>query len=71
MTKSKTTKLIREGQYLAEVDVEQLEDETGWSPYLTLEGVEKLDAVRVALRTGDLAAASKLGKVYRVEAVAA
>ena len=71
MNKSVTIKLIREGRYLAEVEVELLEDETGWSPYLTLEGVEKLDAVRLALRADNIAAASKLAKVYEVKAVAA
>ena len=71
MTRSQTVKLIREGRYLAEVEVEQLEDETGWSPYLTLEDVEKLDAVRLALRAGDIAAASRQAKVYELMPVGA
>ena len=71
MTRSQTVKLIREGRYLAEVEVEQLEDETGWSPYLTLEDVEKLDAVRLALRAGNIAAASRQAKVYELTPVGA
>jgi hypothetical protein len=71
MNKSQTVKLIREGRYLAEVEVDVLEDETGWSPYLTLEGVEKLDAVRLALKAGDIPTASRLAKVFKLEAVAA
>jgi hypothetical protein len=35
--------LIREGKYLAEVPVELIEDETGWSPYLSLEDARKLE----------------------------
>jgi hypothetical protein len=71
MMRSQTVKLIREGRYLAEVEVEQLEDETDWSPYLTLEGVEKLDAVRLALRAGDVDAAARQAKVYELKPVGA
>lgn len=46
---------IHEGKYAAEVPVELIEDETAWSPYLSPEDVRKLDAVRLALRRGDLA----------------
>ena len=52
----KTIKLIHEGKYAAEVPVELIDDETGWSPYLSLEDARKLDAVRRALRDGDVAA---------------
>ncbi len=71
MNKSQIVKLIREGKYLAEVEVELLEDESAWSPYLTLEGVEKLDAVRLALRAGDIEAAKRQAKVYQVTLVGA
>ena len=57
-------RLIREGDYLAEVWVELLEVEGEWSPYLSVEDAYKLDDVRAALREGNLAAAAKLGKVY-------
>ena len=62
----KITKLVREGKYAAEVPVELIEDETGWSPYLSLEDVEKLDAVRDALEKGDLATAAKYGRIYEL-----
>jgi hypothetical protein len=29
----KTVKLVREGKYAAEVEVDLIEDEGGWSPY--------------------------------------
>ena len=46
------TKLVHEGQYVAEVDVELLDTGEGWSPYLSLEDAYKLDDVRDALRRG-------------------
>jgi hypothetical protein len=67
----KTTKLIHEGKYAAEVPVELVEDDTAWSPYLTPEDVRKLDAVRLALRRGDLAEASKHGRVFELRPVEA
>ena len=48
------TMLIHEGQYVAEVEVSLIETDEGWSPYLSLEGTQKLDTVRQALRRGDL-----------------
>jgi hypothetical protein len=65
----KRTKLIHEGRYAAEVAVELIEDDTAWSPYLSPEDVRKLDAVRLALRRGDIAAAAKLGKVFELTPV--
>ncbi len=34
MSNRKRTKHVHEGTYVAQVDVELLEDGTGWSPYL-------------------------------------
>lgn len=64
MNKRRHTKLVREGQYAAEVDVELIETGEGWSPYLSLEDVRKLDDVREALRRGDIQAASRLARVF-------
>jgi hypothetical protein len=64
-----TIKLIHEGKYAAEVPVELVEDETGWSPYLSLEDARKLDAVRRALRDGDVATAAKHGRVFELTPV--
>ena len=44
------TKYIVEGKYVAEVKVTLLENEEGWSPYLSLDDALKLDAVREALK---------------------
>ncbi len=66
MTKRHRVKLIHEAQYAAEVDVEVLEEEGGWSPYLSVDDARKLDDVREALRRGDLRAARKLARIFRL-----
>src|SRR2546427_2014947 len=63
MNARRHTKFVREGSYAAEVDVELIEEENGWSPYLSLDDARKLDDVREALRRGDLKAASPLARV--------
>ena len=67
-TKAKT-KLVHEGDFVAEVPVDLIETEDGWSPYLSVEDAKKLDEVRGALRRGDLKAAAKLGRVFRLTPV--
>ncbi|MDT8307564.1 MAG: hypothetical protein RRC07_16645 [Anaerolineae bacterium] len=64
-------RLLREGHYVAEVDVELVITDEGWSPYLSLEDANKLDDVRQALRRGDIASASRLGRIYRLTPVTA
>ncbi len=70
MKHRKKSKYVHEGQYVAEVDVELLEDETGWSPYLSIEDAYKLDDVRDALRRRDLESAAKYGRIYELRPVA-
>ena len=69
MTKRHHTKLVHEGNYAAEVDVEILDTGDGWSPYLSLEDAQKLDDVREALRQGDLARTTKLARVFSLTPV--
>jgi hypothetical protein len=70
MEKREKSKYVHEGQYVAEVEVVLVEDETGWSPYLRVEDAYKLDDVREALRKGDLEAAAKFGRIYELHPVA-
>lgn len=49
---------------MAEVDVELIQTDAGWSPYLSLEDAYKLDDVRDALRRGDIKAASRLARIF-------
>ena len=65
MKKSKT-KLVHEGDFVAEVPVELIETEDDWSPYLSVEDAQKLDDVREALRRGDLESATRLARVFRL-----
>ena len=64
MSERERTKLVHEGNYVAEVDVELLEEPEGWSPYLSLEDAYRLDDVREALRRGDIKTAAKYSRVF-------
>jgi hypothetical protein len=55
---------------VAEVDVELIDAETGWSPYLSLDDAYKLDDVRDALRRGDIKTATSLTRIYTLTPVA-
>ena len=63
------SKYVHEGQYVAEVEVEIVEDDTGWSPYLSIEDAYRLDDVREALRRGDIESAGKHGRIYELRPV--
>ena len=71
MSKRRYTKLVREGQYVAEVDIELIDTDEGWSPYLSLEDAQKLDDVREALRRQDIKAARRLAQVFTLAPVTA
>lgn len=70
MTGKRCTKIVHEGEYVAQVDVELIYTDEGWAPYLSLEDAHKLDDVREALKRGDLEAASKQGPIYKLTRVA-
>ncbi len=70
MRRRKRTKYVHEGQYVAEVNVDLIEDEGAWSPYLSIEDAYKLDDVRDALRRGDLLSASQYGRIFELRLVA-
>ena len=67
----KHTKLVHAGKYVAEVDVEIIDSDASWSPYLRVEDAQKLDAVRRYLREGNLEKAKQLGRIYLLKPVAA
>lgn len=69
MNKRRHTKLVREGAYAAEVEIELIEANGGWSPYLSLDDAYRLDEVREALRRGDIRAASRLARVFSLTPV--
>lgn len=71
MSTRKRVKYVHEGKYVAEVEVDLIEDDTEWSPYLSLEDAEKLEDIRSALSRGDIATASKHARVYKLQPIAA
>jgi hypothetical protein len=70
MRKRRRTRLVHQGEYVAEVEVELIYTDEGWSPYLSLDDAEKLDEVRGALQRGDLKTAAGLARVYSLTPVA-
>jgi len=64
MRKRQHKKLVHEGQYVAEVEIELIDTGEGWSPYLSLDNALKLDDVRDALHREDLHKASRLARVF-------
>lgn len=71
MRKRASKKFVHEGRYATEVAIELIEEDHEWAPYISLNDAKKLDLVRAALRQGDLAAASKLARVYELKPVPA
>ena len=70
MSKRRHNKLVHVGEYVAEVEVDLIETDEGWSPYLSMDDAYKLDEVREALRRGDIRTASRLARVFTLTPVA-
>jgi plasmid maintenance system antidote protein VapI len=74
MRRRSVTRLVREGELVAEVAVQLIETDpgSGWTPYLSLEDAYRLDDVRAALRSGDLQRAGQLAEhLFRLTPVEA
>jgi len=69
--KRKSTELIHEGGFAAEVEIELHYTDESWSPTMSLNDARKLEAVRLALRRSDIAEAAKYGRVFELTPVAA
>lgn len=68
--KTKTqTKIIRQGEYIAEIEITLTYTDKDWSPYLSLEEAEKLDNLRLALQKNDLKTATQLARIYHLTPV--
>ena len=70
MKKQRRTKLVHEGRYLAEVDIEILVTDDEWSPSLSVQDACKLDDVREALKKGDATTAARYGRVFFLTPIA-
>src|SRR5688572_3501609 len=62
----KRVKRVHEGEYVAEVEVTLTDFDQPWGPYLENQDVLRLDAVRSALRNGNVQEAAKYGRVFRL-----
>lgn len=62
--------LIREGDFIAEVEVEVTSDGGDWGPCISVSDVQKLENVRDALRRGDVTSAARLARVFALTPIA-
>jgi hypothetical protein len=70
MRKKRYSKLVQEGGYVAEVELELIESDEGWSPCLSLDDAYKLDEVRDAFRHGRLPRAARQARLYKLTPIA-
>ena len=68
--KRKQTKYIHEGAYVAQVEIELIDTDDGWSPCLSLADAYRLDDIRQALRLGNLVRAAQMAQVFTLTPVA-
>ncbi|MVA97941.1 hypothetical protein GN330_11860 [Nitratireductor sp. CAU 1489] len=72
--REEVTRLVEEGGYVAKIRVTliyETDDPTNWGPYLSADDALKLDAVRSALRRGDIAGAARHGEIFELLPVSA
>ncbi len=62
-------KIIRQGEYIAEIEITLTYTEEDWSPYLSPQEAEKLDNLRLALQNNDLKTASQFARIYHLTPV--
>jgi len=67
----KSKQLIHEGKYAAEIELDLIPDDGAWGPYVGAPDIRKLDRVRLALRQGDIAGASREARVFELLPVSA
>jgi len=71
MTTKRKMKLVQEGEYVAEVEIDLLYTDNEWSPTISVADALKLDKVRAALKKGNIETASQLAQVYKLLPIAA
>ena len=69
MKTRRQTKIIHVAEYIAEVEVDLIETDNGWSPYLSKEDAIKLDEVRKALQYGELSKAASMARIFMLTPV--
>lgn len=71
MMQKTTREIIHEGKYAAEVSIVLVYTDDSWSPTMSADDAKKLEAVRLALRNGDISGAVKLGRVFELTPISA
>lgn len=66
MRRRSTTQLIHEGPYAAEVTIELEYGDESWSPTMSFDDAQRIERVRLALRRGDYAEASRDARVFEL-----
>ena len=62
----KTTKMIHANDYAAEVEIDLIDDDDAWGPYLSMPDVKKLERVRKLMKNGQFAEAAREAKVIEL-----
>jgi hypothetical protein len=70
MPRRRSTELIHEGNYAAEVEIELRYSDESWSPTMSADDARKLETVMLALRRDDVTEAAKHGRVFELKPVA-
>jgi hypothetical protein len=69
MSERHTIKMVYEGKYVAEVELDMIYSPEGWSPYISLDDANKLDDIREMLKREDIKSAMKLARIYTLTPV--
>jgi hypothetical protein len=70
MRRRRSAKLVHEGRYVAEVDIELIDADEVWAPYSSLDDALRLDNVRDARRRGGLESAGRHARLYSLTSIA-
>jgi len=62
----KAVRFVHANEYAAEVEIELIPDDDAWGPYISKDDAMKLDRVRSALKRGDISAATREARVFKL-----
>ncbi len=62
----KAVRFVHADKYAAEVEIELIPDDDAWGPYISKDDAMKLDRVRSALKRGDIPAAVREARVFKL-----
>jgi hypothetical protein len=62
----KAVRFVHADKYAAEVEIELIPDDDAWGPYISKDDAMKLDRVRSALKRGDIPAAAREARVFKL-----